>query len=910
MNMGVLGYTARLLLRSPGRSLALVAGLALGVALVVSVLFFVDSSSRQLTQTAIAPVPVDMVGHVTVANVEESAILSSFRSQPGVTSVEPLDAVDFATASKSGAATQKTPPGRIFAIDPSFLNTFDLLGIGSGSLTADGVLVSEATASRLALNAGDTITIEIASLSTPYQVKVTGILDTSRAEPLFLSGDPTKEGEFQVVSDIVVMDRTLFNKDLRGPLLATVAPPPANPASALAKGTVSGAPSIDQQQYIKIDRSKLPANPNDARIQIDGMRRGLERQFTGEVKVISNLGSALSRAKSDVLSAKLLFIFLGLPGVALAIFLARYASELYGEARRREIGLLRARGASTPQVIGIAGISAAILGVAGSVLGIGLGTLVSVLARGGNALADTNTSTFVGIAPWALLAGLVMAIISAFVPAWTALRENVMSERRRIRRTEKPPLWKRMWLDVGMLALAGIVLVVLKSVGGFKPTGTEGQAISLSFYLFLAPLFLWIGLTLFLQRILVRFIPIFAKAAAGRSSGLGQVAARGMGWRANRLSSAITVIALTLSFGVSLALFTSTYAAEKRTDVHYVVGSDVRVTPALGSTQDPAIEQKLHVPGTQGVTGVTRDTKALIGSESQTVYGIEVLSFSATAFLPDSFVKGGDATSMLTTLKDTPNGVIVNLDAATKFNIVVGDPVLARLSTAAGGYADVRLQAVGILKFFPTSSQDSDFIMNRALMAQSRGTTASDFYLIRANGTEAGASTVSAEVRPLFGTTSPARIEDLTTALKVDESSLTSLNLGGLGTIERIFTLVIAFAGFGVFLLAAIAERAKEYSTMRAIGASPGQLRRLLLVEGGSIMLFGVLLSVPAGFLIASVLITLLTSIFLLPVGGLSVSVGSLVLLIGVSAAALTVALGLASLALSRLSLGTALREE
>ena len=275
MNVGILSYTIRLLLRSPGRSLALVAGLALGVALVVSVLFFVDSSSRQLTQTAIAPVPVDMVGHATTATVDESVILSSFRLQPGVAAVEPLDAVDFAAASKAGAPTEKTPPGRIFAIDPSFLHSFALLGVGTGSLTTGGVLISEATASRLSLQAGDVITIDIPALTTPYQAKVTGILDTSLAEPLFLSGDPTKEGEFQVLSDIVVMDRTLFNKDLRGPLVATVAPPATNPAAAPPNGTVTGALPIDQQQYIKIDRSKLPANPNDARIQIDGMRRGL-----------------------------------------------------------------------------------------------------------------------------------------------------------------------------------------------------------------------------------------------------------------------------------------------------------------------------------------------------------------------------------------------------------------------------------------------------------------------------------------------------------------------------------------------------------------------------------------------------------------------------------------------------------
>lgn len=907
--MAILIYSLRLVLRSPGRSLTLVAGLALGVALVVSVLLFVASASRQLTQTAIASVPVDMVGHATVATVDENAILANFRSQPGVNSVEPLEAVDFTAASKAGSGQTKTPAGRIFAIDPSFLTTYDLLGVGSGAFTTDGVLISEATASRLGLAAGDTITLEIAALSAPYQAKVTGVVDTSRSEPLFMSGDPTKEGEFQLLSDIVVMDRALFARELRPQLLATVAPLPADTGAAPAKGSAN-APPIDAQQYVRIDHASLPANPNDARIRIDSMRRALERQFSGDVKVASNLGTVLTRARSDVLGAKLLFIFLGLPGVVLAIFLARYASELYGEAQRREIGLLRARGASTPQVLAIAGISATVLGIAGSALGICIGTLVTLVSRGNNALSDVTLSTFIGIAPWALLAGLVMALISSFMPAWDALRHNVTAERRRIKRTEKSPLWKRYWLDVAMLGLAALVLLIVKVAGGFKPNGGEGQSISLAFYLFIAPLFLWIGLTLFMQRVLVRLIPMAARYAAGRSSGLGLVAARSMGWRTNRVTSAVTIIALTLSFGISLGLFTSTYAAEKQTGSRYVVGSDVRITPALGSAQAADIEQKLLVPGAHAVTGVTRDTKALVGSERRTVYGIDPMTFTEAAFLPDSFVVGGNAAGLLSKLKDTPNGIIVNRDEAIQFNIAVGDPVLVRLSTAAGGYADVRTQAIGIVKFFPTSSQDSDFIMNRELMAQSRRTTASDFYLVKADGTETGATAVSASVKPLFGTVSPARIEDLKTARRVDESSLTTLNVGGLGSIERTFTLIIAFAGFGIFLLAAIAERAKEYSTMRAVGASPGQLRTLLFVEGGSIVISGVLLSIPAGFLFASVLITLLSSIFLVPVGGLSISVTSLAVLIGASAAALVLALALATLRLSQFSLGTALREE
>lgn len=276
MTRGIAGYTLRMILRSPARSLTLVSGLALGVALVVSVLFFVESSSGQLTQTAIALVPVDMVGHVTTATLDESTVVSQFKAEPGVTAVEPLDTVDLSAISNpSGGA--KTPPAKLFAIDPSFLNVlsaFNLLRVSGGAFDANGVLVSEATASRLGLKPGDAITLEVTALSTPYQTKVTGVLDTSNAG-LLLSGGREREGEFRAVPDVAVMDRSLFNQDLRGPLLATVTQNPTNPpvASPTSSGSITGLPPIDQQQFIKIDHSKLPANPGNALVQVEALRR-------------------------------------------------------------------------------------------------------------------------------------------------------------------------------------------------------------------------------------------------------------------------------------------------------------------------------------------------------------------------------------------------------------------------------------------------------------------------------------------------------------------------------------------------------------------------------------------------------------------------------------------------------------
>ncbi|MHB8375498.1 MAG: ABC transporter permease [Dehalococcoidia bacterium] len=902
MTHGVAAYTIRLLLRSPGRSLALIGGLSLGVALVVSILFFVESSSKQLTQTAIAPVPIDMVGHATIPTINEPLVLTKFRAQPGIKAVEPMEAVDFTAAARPAGAL-KTPAGKLVAVDPSFFQNFSIMKVTSGAFDPTGVLVTEAMATRLGLKPGDTIALSIPALSTPYQVKVTGIVDASQAQTLFLSNDPSKQGEFQVVTDMVVMDRSLFNRDLRTPLLGTASSQPAPNATG-------GAPVVDQQQLIRIDRTALPGSPAAAQTRVKTLARTLERQFTGQIKITNNLGDALSSAKGDALTAKILFIFLGLPGVALAVFLVRYAGELYGEAQRREIGLLRARGASAKQVLGIAGMAAAILGVAGAAVGLGVGTLVTVLARGNNALASASAGTFLGMVPWALAAGLLMAVASSFMPTWNAVRQNVVDERRRVKRVEKAPFWKRAWLDVGALLAAGVVLYLVNLSGGFKPAGGEAQTLSFSFYLFLAPLFLWIGLTLFMQRVLVKLIPLFARSTAGATSGLGQVAARSMGWRANRLTSAISVVALTLSFGVSLALFTSTYNAQKRIDAHYAVGADVRVTPALGVPQPASLQQQLLVPGATGVTSVMRDGSAVVGSERHVVYGINAAKFGSVSYLPDSFLVGASANTMLSKLQATPNGVLVSRDLATTFNILVGDPVLVRLSTGTGTYKDVRLQAVGIFKQFPTSSQDSDLVMNRAFMAQARGTTGADFYLVRADGTQAGATRVANEIKGLFTSTAPAQVQDLTTTLATDQSTLTSLNLSGLGAIEGIFTLVIAFAGFGIFLLSAIAERAKEFSTMRAIGAAPSQLRRLLAIEGGSIMVFGLLLSVPVGFIIARVLITLLTSIFSLPVSGISIAVAPLLTLFAVSAGGLIVALVLAAQALPRLSLGTTLREE
>ena len=850
----ILKYAWHLVTRNSRRTATYLFGLALAVGLFAGILFFVDVTTRQMTETALAPVRIDLVAHTTSPDVKMADVATSLVSQHGITTVEPVTTADFLSAVKVGGA-QPSPAGRMFAIAPSYFQNFDVLRISEGKLDPKGVMVSEAMAIAQNLKVGDPVTFTFAGIDQPITLPVSGIVNMDNADALFATAT---ENENALVADVALVDIAWFRSNLESKLAALV----ANPPTTLPAGAVL----FDPQVHIKMDRSLLPSDPTKAALQTDSFRRQVERQFPGQIKVVDNLSGAFKTAQADVLSAKILFIFLGLPGVALAAYLAKFAAELFAEAQRREIGLLRTRGATPGQITSILAVTSLFLAIGGSFLGLVFGMLILFISAGSQAMTGINPfsagfdwAMFANSAGIALLAGLVLTFLAAFLPTFGTLRNEITQERRNVRRVEQAPFWKRAFLDVILLGAAAVVLLVTQLNGGFKPTGNEGAAISLSFYIFLSPFFAWIGLTLLTLRLVEGGLARASRPLASLFSRLfgeiGEIAGKSISRRTGQISAAITVIALTLSFGTSLALFQQTYTQEKQLDSQYIVGSDIRLTPALNTPQLPDFASKLQLPGVAGVTAVTRDPQALVGSEKNTVYGIDVPSFKKVAYLPDSFfVDGtssqtleamrnrttnftpGSAQLVLDALANTPNGVIISVEQAEKYNIQVGDPVLLRLyNRITKQYADVKALCVGLFTYFPTSAQDSDFILNRDFMTTSSGYPAMDYFLIKTNGTPGTIKSVSDALAVQYKNVMPIRVQSTETVIKVDQSSLTSLNLGGLGAMERFFTLLVVSVGLAIFLLAMVNERQREFGAMRALGANLKQLRRFVFAEAVTI---------------------------------------------------------------------------
>ena len=903
-------YAWRLVTRNLRRTFTYLFGLALSVGFFAGILFFVDATMRQMTTLALEPVKIDLIAHAVGVDFNVMDAVPSITGQRGVTAAEPIYAADFASAAKPGA-TQASPSGRMFAISPSYLNTFDILQISAGKFDPQGVMISEAMAVSQNLKVGDQLQFSFSGIDQQVTLPVSGIVNMDNASVLFAT---STEAENAIVADVAFVDLNWFQNHLYQQLVTIAANPPATMAP--------GAVILDPQLHIKIDRNQLPADPTLAAYHTDALRRSIERQYPGQLKAVDNLSGALSSAKGDVLSAKILFIFLGLPGVALAAYLSKFAAELFAENQRREISLLRTRGARPAQITLIVTITSILLAIGGSLLGVLVGLVFLVISESQHLMAGITPfaasfdwSMFFRSASIAFVAGLLLTFLSAFLPIMSTLRNEITQERRRVHRSSTPPFWKRAYLDLFAIGASILVLIITQLNGGFQPTGNEGQAISLSFYIFLAPFLAWIGLTLLTLRLVERGLSKMGSRLSAvfykLYGEIGDVAGKSISRRAMQISAATTIIALTLSFGISLSLFQKTYANEKQLDSQYIVGSDIRLTPALNTPQDASFASQLNVNGVVSVTGVTRDTQALIGSEKNTVYGIDIPSFRQTAYLPDSFfVDGtspktlaamrdhttkyapGSAQQVLDALQNTPNGVIISVEQAEKYNIQVGDPVLMRLyNRTTQQYTEVTTQAVGLFIYFPTSDQDSDFILNRDFMVNNSGYTAMDYFLIKTNGQPGMVTQVGYVLKDTYQNNLPVRIQTIDNVVKTETSSLTSLNLSGLGFMEIAYTVVVASLGLAIFLLAMVNERRREFGAMRALGADAKQLRRFLFTEALTIGGLSLLIGAVIGVILAGLLVMLLGIIFTIPATGLSIPVAQLlgfgvVVLIGMSSSA------------------------
>lgn len=905
--MRLLHHAVRLVVREPRRSLAGLVGVAIASALVCSILLFGVASGTTVTRRALSGLAVD-AQVVLSPGVDPDVAAAALAADPAVRTVLPFDLAHFdhAVVRKSGSATQ-TSVGVIVGIDPTYVATTGLFRSSTGSITPGRIAISLDLASNLGAVPGDSIEFTLPGGATSDLV-VSDIVSISGADLILGPTDAAhRDAGANPPVNVAVMSRADLETRVLPLIPATVSA--ADPSSAPRAGgglsPVFGAePAIRRELQVQLDHGLLPGDPIAAQGWLDTLRRRVEKTGAGAYRWIDDAIATLEPLASDLAWGQILFIFLALPGIILALALSRLAADATADTTRRHAALLRARGADRRQLrtVFIGGI--VLTSLAGSVLGVVLGTAIG-LALFGAELAASGPAEVIARA-WAItiLLTTILATLAAALPLRAQLGEEIAAGRRELQRN-RAPLWQRLYLDVAAL-LGGVVVYVVAGGSGVHPVlNAEGNpTVTLALTSFAAPLLCWAGATLLLIRLVGAFLRSGARLdrILGRLLGPGGAfAGRSLVARVGPVSRVIVVLALAVGFATSVLVFDATYRQQQRIDAELTLGADLKAVPA--KPENPSAAARLDGPRIRASTPFV-DRVVYVGPEAQDLLAIDVATLPVVAPLSDGFFKGSSAVGAIDALASRPDAILVSAETATDYSVVPGDRIRTRVPDAGGDLRTVDFTMVGIALEFPTAPKDAFLVANQSYVIAQTGDDRISFVLARADGD------VSAASRTLVRRLGPDwQVSDVGTTTARLANSITSVDLSDLVLLDVGFAITIAAVGVALSLLAGLVDRRREFATLSAIGAEPRQIRASMVGETLVIGVAGVSVGLVTGALVSIALLQILAGVFDPPADVPAIPLA----LIGAMSGCIVVALGAAMLVadrrLSRQSVVAALRE-
>jgi putative ABC transport system permease protein len=820
-------YILRGLRHRRAETVAAVLTIALAVAFLASLGTFVTQNRSQLTVRAAASVPVDWQVQLT-AGAEPAAVVKALHDVPGRIGER---AVDYARVSglrsTSAAGTRTTGTAYVVGL-PADYASFAPKQIRPLVGAASGVLLQQQTAANLAAGPGSTV--QVAGVSGA-QVTIQGVVEL-----------PTADSFFQVVG---------------APAGTGASAPPDNvllvPQPAFA--ALVGNATVVHQLHVRLRHDQLPADPAAASDLSTRQVNHFVSAVAGGALVGNQLGAALLGAREDAVYAQLLVLLLGIPGVVLAGVVAALVVALRTDRQRRDLGLLRLRGASPARSALLIGGTAVIDGLLGCALGVLGGLLAVRLALGSGVQLST---AWAGIA---VGAGLALALATQLAPVLRLLRRGAGTVRDEVAPTVRVglPLPLRFGLDAVLLSASAIVFWLTARGGYHVVVVPEGVPVaSVNYAALLAPALAWPGLALLVWRLTatvlnrVRRLP--RTDAAGAVPDMRAAIVRR---RRRLIARGATGLAVAIAVTVSTAIFTTTYDRQARVDVALTVGSDVAVTlppDSRGLALDPAFA---HVPGVQAVETM-QHRLAYVGPDLQDLYGIDARTIGRAAPLQDAFTPGSTVKDSLARLARTPDGVLLAQETLHDYQLRTGDLVRLRLQDANGRYVTIPFHAVGVVTEFATAPRDSFIVANSAYITQVTGSPAVQTLLVRTNSPGQVAGALRQRVPPT------ATIADVTSGAS-GVTSATGLAAGSLSGLARLtlgFGFPLAIASSVLALVVGSAQRRRMLVVLALLGATTKQRAGFVWTEARALVLAGLAGGLTAGFVIAFELVKVLNGIF------------------------------------------------
>ncbi|MET9856315.1 FtsX-like permease family protein [Streptomyces sp. NPDC006450] len=530
------------------------------------------------------------------------------------------------------------------------------------------------------------------------------------------------------------------------------------------------------------------------------------------------------------------WVMLGFAAIAflVGIFLIFNTFSMLVAQRTREIGLMRAIGADSGQVLKSVVIEALLLGVVGSILGVAAGIglavgLMQLMSQLGMSLSTEDltiawTTPVIGI-----VLGVVVTVVSAFIPARRAGKVSPMAA---LRESGTPGDKKagriRAALGLGLTGIGGAALYL---AGTADAAGTGAQ------WLGLGVLFTLIGFIVIgplLAGVVVRALSAPVLRPFGS---IGRLAERNALRNPRRTGATAAALMIGLALVACLSVVGSSMVASATDELDKSVGADFIVQSQTGQPVVPQAEEALR--RTQGLAHVTayREVDAKITAPDGTTEsdGLGVQDPTYAQDVRRKTTAGEHAAAY------QPGSMSVGSEYATAHQVKLGD----ELTVAFTGGKTAKLKVAAITSDEGNLDKGMKYISTAVAEANLPADKMPRPFMVLATAKDGQDDAAYAAVKSALAEYPQYQVlnqTDYKQALKDQVGQL-------LNVVYALLALAIIVAVLGVVntLALSVVERTREIGLMRAIGLSRRQLRRMIRLESVVIALFGALLGLGLG---------------------------------------------------------------
>ena len=521
-------------------------------------------------------------------------------------------------------------------------------------------------------------------------------------------------------------------------------------------------------------------------------------------------------------TALLVFAFVALFVGAFVIF---NTFNIVVTQRTRELGLLRALGASRRQVFSSVLLESVVIGLIGAGVGLGVGIGLAILLKKGLALIGLELPpTPLEIRPTTIVAALVVGtavtVVSSAFPARRASRVAPIEALREGTIAPTASLRRRSIIG-GLLTAAGVSAIVAGLFGGVpQPAAVVGAGAQFTFIgvAVLAPLF---------ARPLAAAIGAPARRL-GMTGRLGQENAK-----RNPRRTASTAAALMIGLGlvVFVSVFMTTLKASASETLDETLRADFILSASGFAPFSPSIARELSEQEEFAAVSPFRQAGVRIGGGLTFLAGVDEDTIDAVVSVP--MQQGG-----FSALSE-PDTILIHKGIALARDLGVGD----ELPVSFARTGSKRLRIVGIytdnriLGDYTTSLEEYQENIAEQL----------DYlvFVRRAEGVSLEqARTVLDRIVGEF-----PNIEVNDQAEFKEEQNRLIDQVFGVVLVLLVLSVIISSFGIANTLALSIYERVRELGLLRAVGMQRRQLGWMIVIEAVIVSLLGAILGIAIGIL-------------------------------------------------------------